>query len=180
MKHLKQRIFLLDKYRKYVRNIKSISFYQKKIFLICNLVFFGGFSLKLLREYFCSKVFETYNYKHNFDFLMLTSKSQNYVYNYKFQKLSNKNIVFFFDNFNDIYLFLYKIKTLTLSPYFFFPLYFFSTKFKTVLPFNYLSAYFRNYEYEYGKNDFFYYIYINIIKKIIFTIFVFIVSKIAL
>ena len=25
MKHLKQRIFLLDKYRKYVRNIKNIS-----------------------------------------------------------------------------------------------------------------------------------------------------------
>ena len=110
---------------------------------------------------------------------MLTSKSQNYVYNYKSQKLSNKNIVFFFDNFNDIYLFLYKIKTLSLSPYFFFPLYFFSTQFKTILPFNYLSTYFRNYEYEYGKNDFFYYIYINIIKKIIFTIFVFIVSKIS-
>jgi len=50
MKHLKQRIFLLDKYRKYVRNIKSISFYQKKIFLICNLVFFGGFSSKTFEQ----------------------------------------------------------------------------------------------------------------------------------
>jgi hypothetical protein len=109
---------------------------------------------------------------------MISLKNQNYLYNYKFQKALSKNILFFFSNLNDIYLFLYRIKHLTLAPYFFYPLYFFSSKNNIILPFNFISIYFRNYNYEYYKNNFFYYIYINIIKKIILIIFIVIISKI--
>ena len=74
-KHLKKKIFLLDKYRKYIRQIKNIFFYRKKIFLICQYIFLGGFSLKLLKEYFCSKISEIYNYKDNFQFLIINFRN---------------------------------------------------------------------------------------------------------
>ena len=84
-------ILKLDCYRKNIRNVKLIDFYNNRIILVCHLTFFGGYSLKLLRDYFCSKTFELYNYKDNFDFVMLTSQNQNYLYNYKVQKFLNKN-----------------------------------------------------------------------------------------
>lgn len=83
----------VDRYRKFIHNINLIDFYEKRFVLVCNCVFFHGYSIKLLKEYFCSKSFEIYNYTDNFDFLMISSKNQNYLYNYKSQNSLNKNIL---------------------------------------------------------------------------------------
>jgi hypothetical protein len=180
LKYLKKTILRLDIYRKYIRSITRIDFYIKHIGLVCHTTFFSGYSLNLLKQYFCSKVYETYNYKDNFDFLLISIKNQNYLYNYKFHKLLSKSIVFFFLTFDDIFLFLFRIKILTLSPYYFYPLFFINNKKNVLLPFSFLSSYFRKYKYEYYQNYFFYFTFKSKIKKIILIIFIFIFSKITL
>lgn len=95
-------ILKLDSYRKLIRNIKLVNFYKNKIFLVSHSIHLSGYSLKILREYFCSKVFEIYNYKDNFHFFALTRKSENYLYNYKFQKPLNKSILLKFLNYNHL------------------------------------------------------------------------------
>ena len=97
IKKKKNYILKLDCYRKFIRSQNLLNFYkQKNFFLVCHSIFFGGYSLKLLKEYFCSKVCEIYNYKDNFHFSFIKKKSENYLYNYKFHKPLNKNILFFF------------------------------------------------------------------------------------
>lgn len=93
LNHRKKNLFKLDKYRKFIRSITQVSFFNKHITLVCDSTFLGGFSLSLLIKYFCSKVFQTYNYKDNFDFLLISIKNQSYLYNYKFEKLLNKSIL---------------------------------------------------------------------------------------
>ena len=171
--------FKLDKYRKLIRYISLVNFYKNKIFLICQLVFFSGFSIKLLKDLICSTIYSSNNF--DFDFL-ITSKNQNYFYNYKINKeiINKKSIVFFFNTFNDIYLFLYRSKVLMLSPYIYFPLIFYSPLKKVILPFNLFYCYFKEYKYKYYNNSFLYYIYLNIIKKTIIIIFIFIFLKITI
>jgi len=111
--------FKIDSYRKFIRNIKLLNSYKHKICLVCHFIYLGGYSLDILKQFLCSKVFEIYNYKDNFHFFSLTKKSENYLYNYKFQKPLSKGIVFFFSDFNDISLFVYRISLLTISPYIF-------------------------------------------------------------
>jgi hypothetical protein len=175
----KKNIFLkLDNYRKTIRIIKLMDFYKNKILLVCYSIFFNGYVLNLLKDFFSSQYYKTYNYKDNFKFLILSSKNKNYLYNYKFYNNLVKHIIFSFNNFNEIYLFLYRIVNLTLSPYLFYPLYFITSSKNILISFNLFSFYFKNYKYKYNKNSFFYYIYINIIKKAIFIIFIFIIFKI--
>ena len=45
MKLKKNLVLKLDSYRKHIRHLKLISFYQNKIYLICHLIYFSGFSL---------------------------------------------------------------------------------------------------------------------------------------
>ena len=85
----------LDGYRKIRRSIKIIDFYKNKVCLVCVFIYFGGPTLRLLKEYFCSKISEIYNYKNNFDFVVTSPRNQNYFYNYKSRKSLNKNILFF-------------------------------------------------------------------------------------
>jgi hypothetical protein len=175
MKQFRKRniIFKLDTYRKFILNIQFINFYKNKIFLVCHSVYFSGYSLKLLREYLCSQVFEIYNYKDNFHFFLTSKKNENYLYNYKFQKPLIKSIYFFFNDFNEIYLFFYKITNLTLSPYNFYPLFIISPMKNVILPTNLFYNYLKRYKYKYYKNSFFFYIYINFIKKLILSVFIF-------
>jgi hypothetical protein len=91
----KKLLFLkLDKYRKVIRYVRLLDFYSNKIFLICHLNFFSGFSIKLLKDYFCSKIYSFNN--GNFNFLISSKKvNQDYFYNYKNNKVNKKNIYFF-------------------------------------------------------------------------------------
>ena len=173
-KKKKYLILRLDSYRKSIRTIKLLDFYRNRIILVCHLIYFNGYSLKLLKDYFCSKNFEIYNYKDNFDFVMISSQNQNYLYNYKSQNFLNKNIFFFFKNFDEVSLFLYRTNMLTLSPYFFYPLYFSLPKKNVILSFSLFSIYFAKYKYKYTQNSFIYYSYIAIINKAILSIFIFI------
>ena len=177
-KKRKNIFFKLDNYRKIIRCIKLIDFYKNDIILVCHLVFLGGYSLKLIKDYFSSKSFELYNYKDNFDIVILTSQNQNYLYNYKSQNFLNKNIFFFFKNFDEVSLFLYRTNMLTLSPYFFYPLYFSLPKKNVILSFSLFCIYFAKYKYKYTQNSFIYYSYIAIINKAILSIFIFIFCKI--
>ena len=178
-KKFKNLILKVDAYRKYIRSVNFINNYKKKICLVCYSISFGGYSLNLLKDYFSYKNYEIYNYKDNFEFLNLNSKIQNYLYNYKFHNFYKKSIFFFFNDFNEVYLFCYRIKKLTLSPYFFYPLFLVTPRSNTILSYSLLTTYFQNYKYKYYQNSFFYYIYINIIKKAILVIFIFIVLKIS-
>jgi len=66
----KNLILKLDNYRKFIRNVRLIDFYKNQILLVCYSIYLNGYSLKLLREYFFSKLFELYNYKDNFHFVV--------------------------------------------------------------------------------------------------------------
>ena len=165
-------ILKLDKYRRLIRTVNLIDFYKNQILLVCYCIHFHGYSLKILREYYCSKLFELYNYKDNFDFVIISAQNQNYLYNYKVQKALKKTIFFFFKNFDELYLFYYRIRTFTLSPYFFFPL-FLSTPLKNVLiSFGLFSKYLSIGEYKYYKHGFVYDVYLKFIKYVFSLLFV--------
>merc|ERR1712054_723229 len=97
----------------------------------------------------------------------ISAQNQNYLYNYKFQKsFLNKTIFFFFKNFNDLYLFYYRIRTFTLSPYFFYPLFIVTPLRRIFVSFGLFSKYMSIGTYKYYKNGFIYSLYLNIIKQI--------------
>jgi len=52
----KNLILKLDNYRKFIRNVRLIDFYKNQILLVCYSIYLNGYSLKLLREYFFSKL----------------------------------------------------------------------------------------------------------------------------
>jgi hypothetical protein len=64
-----------------------------------------------------------------------------------------------------------------LSPYIYFPLFFYSSNKNVILPFSLFNSYFKKYKYKYYNNSFLYYVYLNIIKKTIIIIFIFIFLK---
>jgi len=58
----KSLVFKFDNYRKLLRNIKFIDFYKKKISLICYLIYFNGFSLKIFSFILTISMIFTYFY----------------------------------------------------------------------------------------------------------------------
>ena len=174
----KNLILKLDNYRKFIKNVRFIDFYKNHILLVCYSIYFSGYTLKLFREYFCSKFFELYNYKDNFRFVVFAKQIKNYLYNYKVQKTLNKNIVFFFKTFNEISLFLDRVKLLTLSPYYFYPLYFVTPIKNISLSFSLFSKYYNIGEHRYYENHFVFSLYTTIIKKLFINLFLFFSLKI--
>jgi len=89
-----------------------------------------------------------------------------------------KNIFFFFKTFNEITLFLHRVKFLTLSPYYFYPLFFLTPIKNFFLSFSLFSRYSNIAEYKYYENSFIFSLYITIIKKLFFNLFLFFSLKI--
>lgn len=49
-------ILKVDTYRKLIRQLSFIDFYKKKIVLVCHSIYFNGYSLKLLKEFFTAQI----------------------------------------------------------------------------------------------------------------------------
>jgi len=94
------------------------------------------------------------------------------------KKTLNKNIVFFFKTFNEISLFLDRVKLLTLSPYYFYPLYFVTPIKNISLSFSLFSKYYNIGEHRYYENHFVFSLYTTIIKKLFINLFLFFSLKI--
>lgn len=88
------------------------------------------------------------------------------------------NLLFFFSDFNEVYSFLYKVSTLTLSPYSFYPISLISPIKKTILPFSLFCQYFKKYKHKYYRNSYLHFLKVNLVKKIIVSMFLFFCYKI--